>query len=251
MPQFAGIFDSSKLEIATLFKVVRTSNSTSNTIHLDKYDFEAKDSFLLTSNISSAEQLKHALKSRQDKVNFFKNNLVTMASYCFCVYHDRRLIKPTHDVLAEVAEIMRSAAMNEKIDRQAETETKLLYIIPIHDLITIEDEEASSILQLEFDLVKEDEESLHDQRSAEDENKDEEHVFHTKRMESTNRRESSRSDSDMQRTDPKGASSSRQKVNQDNSDLKLRPQATAGKKEAKLYRIPFYEFVQQDTSPEA
>lgn len=65
MKQLGAILsDSSKLEVATLFKVNYTPNNISNKINLDKYDYEAKGSFLMQSNISSAEQLKHALKSR-------------------------------------------------------------------------------------------------------------------------------------------------------------------------------------------
>lgn len=64
MKQFETIFDKEKLEIATLFKINYIPNNVTNKINLDKYDYEAKGELIVSNNISSTEQLKHALKSR-------------------------------------------------------------------------------------------------------------------------------------------------------------------------------------------
>ena len=46
--------------------------------------------------------------------------MVTIAQYCYCVYSDRELMKPTHDVLEEVAELVRNPVQKEENDEKAD-----------------------------------------------------------------------------------------------------------------------------------
>ena len=78
------------MEIATVFKVIYTPNNYSNKMRMEKYDYNGKEKFEKTKAVSSIEQFIHALKSRQDKINFFRKDQSTVAKYCFCVYDSKR-----------------------------------------------------------------------------------------------------------------------------------------------------------------
>ena len=90
MSWLQGCYDAAAMDVGTVFKIIYIPKNYSNKIRMEKYDYNGKEKFEKTNTVSSIEQFGHALKSRQDKINFFRNDQSTLAKYCLCIYDSKR-----------------------------------------------------------------------------------------------------------------------------------------------------------------
>ena len=145
-----GCYNVAEMDIATVFKIIYIPKNYSNKIKMEKYDYNGKEKFEKTNTVSSIEQFGHALKSRQDKINFFRNDQSTLAKYCLCIYDSKRQeLKSTDDLKEELQPLFLTP-----LEADGEEE-KLDLVIPLHDMLTQDDEDSTRVYHLDFDLNKE------------------------------------------------------------------------------------------------